>query len=367
LAFYKKYARTVFDVALILLTALLIMYILSFLLHIAAPIFIGYLIFLMIEPLASFLNKRGLKKTFAATFSVLLFIVAVVAIFLLLGVILTVQIQNLIEIVPLYFDSVETLFLNTIQWVQTQLNALPPDVVDKAQDYSSIFFSEATSLVSGFLGGAFYMLTSIPTLLFNFLIGIVLAFFLSIEVEMWRRLLREKSPQSFRKAYFFLKDHVFSGIGAYLKAQMKLIGATFVIVLIGLLILRIDNAFSVALLAAFFDLLPLLGVSAVFIPWSIYLFIVGEISLGVWLLVLLGIVIVFRQFMEPRIMGDSLGVSAFTVLAFMILSLSLFGVAGVILSPLLIILIKALYENGYLKIWIHMPEGEFEQKDEKPA
>ncbi len=361
LAFYKKYARTVFDIALIALTALLIMYLLSFLLHIAAPIFIGYIIFLINEPFARFLHKRGLKKPYAATISMLLFITVVVMIFLLLGVILTVQIQNLIAVVPRYFEHVQELFLNTVHWVQTQLNALPQDVVDQAQDYSSLFFSEATALVSSFLEGAFYLLTSIPTLLFNFLIGIILAFFLSIEVDMWRHLLTEKSPKTFKKAYYFLKDYVFSGIGAYLKAQLKLIGATFIIVLIGLLILGVENAFSAALLAAIFDLLPLLGVSAVFIPWSVYLFIVGEVALGVWLLILLGVVVVFRQFMEPRIMGESLGVSAFTVLAFMIISLSLFGVAGVVLSPLLIILIKALYDNGYLKTWIHLPEDEFEQ------
>lgn len=361
LTFYKKYARTVFDIALIVLTAFFLMYSLSYLLHIAAPIFIGYLIFLINEPFARFLQKRGLKKTFAATISMLLFVSILLAIFLLLGVILTVQIQNVIEIVPQYFDHVQGLFLNTIHWVQTQLNALPQDVVDQAQEYSSSFFSEAAALVGGFLDGAFYLLTSIPTLLFNFLIGIILAFFLSIEVDLWRRLLNEKSPRTFKKAYFFLKDYVFGSIGKYLKAQMKLIGATFVIVLIGLLILRVENAFSAALLTAFFDVLPLLGVAAVFIPWSIYLFIVGEVALGVWLLVLMGVVVVFRQFMEPRIMGESLGVSAFTVLAFMIISLSLFGVAGVILAPLLIILIKALYDNAYLKAWIHLPEDEFEE------
>ena len=173
LAFFKKYARTIFDIALIVLTAYLIMYIFRFLFHIAAPIFIGYLIFLINEPFARFLHKRGLKKNLAATISMLLFIIAVLVIFLLLGIYLTVQIQNLIEIVPQYFESIQGFFLDAVHWVQTKLNVLPPDVVDKAQEYLSSFFSETTSSVSGFLDGAFNVLTSISTLLFNFFIVLI--------------------------------------------------------------------------------------------------------------------------------------------------------------------------------------------------
>lgn len=62
-----------------------------------------------------------------------------------------------------------------------------------------------------------------------------------------------------------------------------------------------------------------------------------------------------------KITGESLGVSAFTTLAFMIVSLSLFGVAGVILSPVLIILLKALYTQGYFQRWIRKPEDEYAQ------
>jgi len=360
IAFYKKYARTAFDLALIAVTVWLIMYVFGFLLRIAAPIFVGYFIFLMNEPFASFLHKRGLKKIYASTISMIVFIAVVLLIFLLLGVILAVQIQNIIVAVPRYVEIVEEFFLQGVRWVQTQLMALPPEVMERAQDYSSLLFAEAAVLISSFLEGIFNLITSIPALLFNFLIGVILAFFLSIEEEKWSRLFKEKSPKTFRKAYYFLKAHVFSGIGIYLKAQMKLIGATFAVMLSGLLALGIENALSIALLAAFFDLLPLLGVSIIFIPWIIYLFIIGDIALGVWLLALLGIVIVFRQIMEPKIMGDSLGVSAFTVMAFMIISLSLFGVTGVILSPLLIILIKALYKHGYLKAWVRLPEDEFE-------
>ncbi|WP_322597421.1 AI-2E family transporter [Paenibacillus sp. JDR-2] len=109
-----------------------------------------------------------------------------------------------------------------------------------------------------------------------------------------------------------------------------------------------------------FDVLPLLGVSTLFIPWIIYLFLVGQTTLAVWLSVLLIAVVLTRHIVEPKITGDTLGVSAFTMLSCMIVSLHLFGVAGVILSPIIIILIKALYEQGFFHRWIRTPQGEFD-------
>jgi predicted PurR-regulated permease PerM len=96
-----------------------------------------------------------------------------------------------------------------------------------------------------------------------------------------------------------------------------------------------------------------------FIPWVAYLFITGETNLAIWLTALLLVVTLTRQFLEPRITGQTVGVSAFTMLAFMMISLSLFGVAGLILAPILMILLKALYDQGYFHQWIRFPQEEF--------
>jgi predicted PurR-regulated permease PerM len=128
-------------------------------------------------------------------------------------------------------------------------------------------------------------------------------------------------------------------------------------------VLGVKNAFTVAILAAVFDILPLLGVSSLFIPWIVYVFIVGDTTLGIKLSILTALVLLLRQILEPKLTGDSLGVSAFTTLAFMVISLSLFGVIGLIISPMLILLLKALYDQGHLKRWIHLPPEEFDRTE----
>jgi len=366
LTFYKKYWRTAFDIGLIVLTVYLIMFAFSYLYKIATPIFLCFLIFMVIEPLAKRLNKLGIKKSIASAISILFFSVIILGAFVGAGFVLTNEITNLVEMLPKYQEQIGEQVAAISTYLSERYETLPPDITENSTQIINYVTSWGAGIAAGFLTWTTKFLTSFSSFLLNFGIGVILAYFLSIEIKDWRRTAQEKTPKTFKKAFFFLKENVFKGITAYLKAQFKLISVTFVVILVALLFLRVDNAFSVATLAAVFDLLPLLGVSTVFVPWIVYLFIVGQTGLAISLSVLLLVVLVTRQILEPKITGDSLGVSAFTMFVFMIISLSLFGVAGLIISPLLVILIKALYTQGYLHRWIRAPLDEFDEEPRPP-
>ncbi|NOU97998.1 sporulation integral membrane protein YtvI [Paenibacillus sp. LMG 31456] len=358
IAFYRKYWKTAFDIALIILTVYLFMLLFSYLYRIATPIFLAFVIYLIIEPLARFLHRRGLAKSIASAISTFIFVLVILGAMTGIGVIFTSQIMNLQDKLPEYSAILQNQLISKTALFQNRIEALPDDVLQKVAEYTTQITQKATAIAVSFLTGTFTLLTSFSTFVVNFVIAIILAYFLSIEIETWNRIAKDKTPKTFKSAYTFLKDNVLKGIIGYIKAQAKLISLTFTVIFIALVLLGVNNSFSIALLSAIFDVLPLLGVSTLFIPWIIYLFVVGQTALAVWLTILLGVVILVRQIMEPKITGDSLGVSAFTMLSFMIISLSLFGVSGLILSPILIITIKALYEQGYLQRWIRWPEGE---------
>lgn len=356
ISFYRKYWRTAFDIALIMLTVYLFMLLFSYLYRIATPIFLALIIYLMIEPLARFLHRKGVRKSIASAISTIVFVLVILGALTGVALIFTNQIMNLVDKVDEYKAVFQVEVIERINEIQSQL---PPGTAEKTKEYAAQFVDKATKFVTNLLSSLVNMMTSFSTFMFNFIVGIILAYFLSIEIEAWKRLARDKTPKTFKTAFYFLKENVVKGIVSYVKAQLKLISLTFVVIFAALLVLDVNNAFSIALLSAVFDVLPLLGVSTLFIPWIIYLFIVGHTTLAIWLSVVLIVVILVRQIMEPKITGESLGVSAFTTLAFMIVSLSLFGVAGVILSPVLIILLKALYDQGYLQRWIRKPEEEY--------
>jgi sporulation integral membrane protein YtvI len=356
LSFYKKYYKTVFDIALIALTIYIFMFLFSYLYRIATPIFLAFIIFAAIEPLARLLHRKGMKKSIASALSILLFILVILGAMVLLGIVFTTQISNLANKIPDYAVILQQQISLNADYLHSKWDALPAGVTDKGKDYTATITKYGGQFASDFFIWLTGKLTSFTSFMVNFTIGIILAYFLSTEIEAWKRMAKTNTPQTFKTAFYFLKENVFIGIVGYLKAQMKMVTITFIVILIALLIFGVNSAFSIALLAGVFDLLPLLGVSTVFIPWIIYLFAVGQTTLAIELSILLAVVILVRQILEPKITGDSLGVSAFTMLSAMIISLSLFGISGLILSPILIILLKALHEQGYLKRWIRLPE-----------
>ncbi|WP_260985340.1 AI-2E family transporter [Paenibacillus xylanexedens] len=361
LPLYKKYGRTVFDIALLVLTVYFIMYGFSRLYQIAAPVFLSFIVYWMIEPLARFLHRRGLPKTLGAAISVLLFLGVIVALFFGLGLIIISQISNLQDNFPSYIEMVQQQFTNLVHFAQDKSDALPVSIMDKVNEY----FATLTGFISTWVtSGAQYLigfLSSFSSFITNFGIAIILAFFLSIEIESWRKFARAKTPKTLKLAIEFMRNHVFKTIRSYLKAQMIMMLITFVLIYAGLLILGTSNAFTIAAICAVFDLVPLLGVPVVFIPWIVYLFIVGNTTLAIGLVVLLAVTMLTRQLLEPKISGNSIGVSsAYLMLSFMLISLSIFGLAGVVLSPVLLILLKELLQQGYLQQWIHLPKDEFD-------
>lgn len=361
LPLYQKYWRTFFDIGLVALTVFLVMYVSSRLYQLATPVFLSILIFMLIEPLARFLHRKGLAKALASSISVILFILIILGVLFGVGLIVISQIAQVQENLPQYTMVIQREFTNLMEFLHNKIDVLPPNITDKMNEYFTLITDFATKLMVNSFAFMIAALSSFSSFMANFGIAVVLAFFLSIEIETWKRIAKEKSPKTFKKAFSFLRTHVFKSIGSYLKAQLIMVLITFFIVYLGLLILNTGNELSLALICAFFDILPLVGVPAILIPWIIYLFIVGNISLAVGLSILLVVVLIVRQLLEPKITGNSIGVSsAFLMLSFMIISLSLFGISGLILSPILIILIKELLMQGYLQSWIRFPREEFE-------
>jgi len=359
LSLYQKYWRTVFDLGVIALTVWLTMYVFSYLYNLATPVFLSFLIFWIIEPLARRLNRIGLPKSIATGISILFFTLIVLAAFFGLGYIFTIQITQLADDLPKYQQLLEGQVHSIAERLQNQAEALPPDVAQKLTQATAYVTDLGANWAGKFLKWLVGFLTSFSSFILNISIAIILAYFLSLEIESWKKVSADRAPKTLKIAFEFLRNNVFKGIGAYLKAQGKLISITFLVIFVALLALGVNNAFSIALLAGIFDVLPLLGVNTLFIPWIVYLFIVGDTTLAIWLTALLLVVTLTRQFLEPRITGQTVGVSAFTMLAFMMISLSLFGVAGLILAPILMILLKALYDQGYFHRWVRFPKDEF--------
>ena len=129
----------------------------------------------------------------------------------------------------------------------------------------------------------------------------------------------------------------------FIRAQLTLITLTAIIILVGLMILKVNYALTLALVIGLVDLLPYLGVGAVMVPWIVYLFIVGNYKLAIGLSILYLITIVVRQFLEPKVYASNIGLDPLLTLVALFVGLQLFGFIGLIIGPTLTVILMALY------------------------
>ena len=115
---------------------------------------------------------------------------------------------------------------------------------------------------------------------------------------------------------------------------------TFIEIFIGLSLLRVNYALLVALLVAIVDIFPILGTGTILIPWAVFALVSGNVGLGSGLLILYGVSLIVRQVLEPKIVGNSIGLHPLATLAAVYLGIKFTGFLGIFIGPIVALCIK---------------------------
>jgi sporulation integral membrane protein YtvI len=129
---------------------------------------------------------------------------------------------------------------------------------------------------------------------------------------------------------------------------------TYIITLLGLLILNVNYAMAIALLIIIVDLLPILGTGSFIVPWAIYNAATGNLALGIGLFILFLVITIIRRVVEPKILGDAVGIGALPALVSLYIGFKLVGVIGFFLGPLVVIVYQAMRRVGLLEFKIRL-------------
>jgi len=332
---------------------------------VAYPFIIAFLIAIFINPAVNFLQKKAGFPRPLAIFAVLGIIFGLICTLLILLVAeLLSGAEHLAKTIP---GLVNDIVISISEWFATkvtpfftnlagqfvplnesQKEALVENIHEVLNNlaYSATFLlQDALSFLPGILG---WFPNAVMVLVFS----VLATFFISNEwmsiKNSFERLLPHYVQKSSLKVYKNLRDTLFG----YVRAQITLIFISFLIILLGLFILKIQYALISALLIAIVDLLPILGPGLIFIPWILYQYFSGEISIAVGLLVIYVVMTVVRQILEPKIVSSQIGLSPLLTLLAIFMGLKIFGFIGFFLGPLIFILILALYRNGVLQdLW----------------
>ena len=165
------------------------------------------------------------------------------------------------------------------------------------------------------------------------------------------RFLARQLPQRWQERLEEVKRRLREALGGWLRAQGLLLLVTFGEVLLGLLVLGARQALLLALLTALVDALPVFGAGTVLVPWAAGCLLAGRPAMALGLLALYGLVSLVRSFLEPKLLGDRMGLPPLAALCAMYVGFRAFGVAGMILSPLALTLLKQLHHCGLVRLW----------------
>jgi len=201
-----------------------------------------------------------------------------------------------------------------------------------------------------FLSGAAAWLVGIvinlPQMFIFMLIVAIATFFLAKDWPAIRLKVLSMVPKNQKtKASFLFNDLTRTFVG-FLKAQATLVSITALWFIVGLKVLGIDYALTIGLIAGLLDILPVLGPGAIMVPWLIWELVIGNTKLGIGILVIYLLASAVRQLLEPRILGNNIGLHPLLTLLSLYVGLQLAGVVGMILGPILVVLVMSMYKAG---------------------
>jgi sporulation integral membrane protein YtvI len=348
-----KYLKILCNLLLAVFVLFVFFFILPRVLVYFLPFVIGYILSLIANPPVHFLEK---KLKIARKSGTVLIIVAVIALIVLgcygIGALLVRGLTNFSEQVPSMYENAAGDLSSVAQSLQNLLNSLPfVDHVDLSSISSSVgeYFSgliAGNGSNHGTVGAIGNVARSIPDIIVYTIVGFLATYFFIADRDKLLDWLRSHLPEEFYHHAQNIYRQMKFAVGGYFKAQFKIMGVIYVVVTIGLLILRVDFAWLIGFGIAFLDMLPVFGTGTVLCPWAVVKLLTGDYSVAVGMLILYAVTLVVHQAVQPKLVGDSVGMNTFAALFFMYIGYKVSGVLGMIIAiPVGMILIN-LYRSG---------------------
>ena len=209
-------------------------------------------------------------------------------------------------------------------WLDRALTGAEESVLRLPVALSQRFLQLLPALAAAAPGALLFAVTSV--------IG---AYFISASYPELLHLAARWLPERYLYKARRLRRELRRTLGRWLRAQAALWAITFALLAAAFALLRVDYALLLALVTALIDALPVLGTGTVLLPWALWLLLTGNAPLGVGLALTYAGVTVTRQSVQAKLLGDQLGLHPLATLGAIWLGFRVWGVAGMIVFPLL--------------------------------
>lgn len=324
------------------------------------PFLLAIVIAISIEPANAVLMRMlRVNRTVAASITSTLVMLFILLVMFLIGLKIFTELSALIEKLPGYIRDVSYYLQNdlmiSLQGFFDQFSPIEEEqIAEMIRQGSEQLASMASSLAENFGKQALSFAEVLTNLFIFFLVFAVAVYLFSFSLPVLKSsflsLFAEESRSKVDRVLQELKRSIFG----FVKAQFILSSLTYILSLIGLIILDVNYAMAIALMIVIVDILPILGTGSFIVPWAIYNVIIGDIGLAIGLFILFLFLTVFRRIVEPKVVGDSVGIGPLPALISLYVGFKLVGMIGFFLGPIVVIIYQAMRKVGLLQFKIKL-------------
>ncbi|UYJ40594.1 MAG: sporulation integral membrane protein YtvI [Lachnospiraceae bacterium] len=315
------------------------------------PLIVAWFIAMIANPLVRFLeNKIKIMRKHGTVIVIVLVLALICA--AIYGIIsfIVVQTSLLIDDLPSVYESVVNNIQQAMSVLHEKINIIPADVQSmlgkKNVQLNEYILTALKSLKTSPVSTVGNVASSLIDFFVLLILTLMMTYFFVADHDKIKEEVVAHMPESIKKGWQMTKDIIVKAIGGYLKACFQIMIVVFVILFTIFLIMGQKYAALIALITAFLDFLPFLGTGIILTPWAIYEIITGDYKAAVILVAAYFISLFVHRILEPKLIGDSVGMSPFLTLISMFIFYRLIGMLGLIVGIPIAMVLQAFYEGG---------------------
>ena len=313
------------------------------------PFLIAFIISLLVEPLIRILAKKSTLPRKTCAIMVLTIVSIILVGTLAIGIVTIIaESSNLLQGLNGYIEKIYAKFQEIIGNINFDKIKLPSEFNEILNTSSQDFLQMLSQWVRETLSSLLQGITKLPTIFIYIGITLISTYFICTDKLYILDQMEHHLPKTWLKRFMVNLRKVVSSLGCYLKAEIILVGISFIVTLIGLYImsfigLNVQYPLLAAIAIGFVDALPILGSGTILVPWAVIVAVDGDIKLAIALLILLATISIVRQFTEPKVVSKQIGIHPIFTLIAMYTGFKAIGVFGLLLGPIVLIIFKNIF------------------------
>ena len=333
----KRYLRMILNIVIPFLGLCLVIFLGPRLLRFFMPFVVGWILALLANPLVRFLERRvKLVRRHGSMLIIIAALAIVIGLFYGAGLLVYREMGSFLADAPEIYQSVIAEIGDALQNGRKLVEYFPqnlqPPLLAFSDNLDGLFGKLVSRAAEPTVQIAGHVAKSIPNLLVNMVIIILSSYLFLADRESIMRWLKEHLPAFVFRYIEYMKRDAKGLIGGYFLAQFRIMCVVALILAAGFLVLGVRYGVLLAFLTAILDFLPIFGTGTVLFPWAVVKLFAGEYAYATGLILLYILTQVVRQIIQPKIVGESMGLPPLMTLFLLYLGFKLRGLTGMILA-----------------------------------